>query len=152
MITFPKDFKEFIQLLHSKKIEYLVIGGYAVGLYGHPRATGDMDIWVAIHVNNALKLVEVLHEFGFASQEIKKDLFLKKAQIIRMGVPPLRLEIVTSIDGVLFEDCYRNKNTVLIENTEVDFISYEDLIKNKKASKRHKDLDDIDHLEKINET
>ena len=97
MIEFPKDFKEFLQLLNSKKIEYLVIGGYAVGYYGYPRATGDMDVWIGINDQTATKMVEALKEFGFDPPELKKELFLKKQKVIRMGVPPMRLEILIFI-------------------------------------------------------
>jgi len=148
MIALPKDFKEFLQLLHSKEIEYLVVGGYAVGLYGYPRATGDMDVWVAINKNNASKLVKALNEFGFSSSEIKKNVFLEKDKVIRMGVPPLRIEVITSIDGVIFEECYKRKNSIIVDDIQVNFISLSDLIKNKKACKRHKDFDDLEHLEK----
>jgi hypothetical protein len=91
-------------LLNSKKIEYLVVGGYAVGYHGYPRATGDLDIWIAIDEQTAMKMVEVLVEFGFHSSEVQKKLFLKEQKVIRMGVPPMRLEILTSIDGVDVED------------------------------------------------
>jgi len=148
MIALPKDFKEFLQLLHSKKIEYLVVGAYAVGLYGYPRATGDIDLWVAINGNNASRLVEALKEFGFTSPDIKEKLFLEEEKVIRMGVPPLRIELITSIDGVIFEECYKRKNPVIVDDVKVNFISLPDLIKNKKSCKRHKDLDDIEHLEK----
>lgn len=148
MITLPKDFKEFLKLLHSKEIEYLVIGGYAVGLYGYPRATGDMDVWIAINESNASKLVEALKEFGFSSSEIEKSVFLEKNKVIRMGVPPLRIEVITSIDGVIFEECYERKNSIIVDNIEVNFISLSDLIKNKKACGRYRDLDDLEHLEK----
>ena len=147
MIALPKDFKEFLQLLHSKKIEYLVVGGYAVGLYGYPRATGDIDVWVAINENNAAKLVEALKEFGFSSSEIRKNIFLEKDKVIRMGVPPLRIEVITSIDGVVFEECYKRKNPIIVDDIQVNFISLSDLIKNKKACNRHKDFDDLEHLE-----
>ena len=91
MIEFPRDFKEFLQLLNSKKIEYLVIGGYAVGYHGYPRATGDLDIWIAKNEQTAMKMVEVLKEFGFDPPELQKELFLKEQKVIRMGVPPMRL-------------------------------------------------------------
>ncbi len=148
MIHLPQDFKELLQLLNSKRIEYLVIGGYAVALYGYPRATGDMDIWIAISKDNARKTVEVLKEFGFNVPELKEELFLEKEQNIRMGNPPLRVEILTSIDGVEFSKCYQNKKVVTIDEITINFISLEDLKKNKKASGRHKDLDDLEHLEK----
>lgn len=88
MIHLPKDFKEFLQLLHLKGIEYLIVGGYAVAFHGYPRATGDMDIWIAIHENNAGKMVEVFKEFGFNTPELHKGLFLERDKNIRMGVPP----------------------------------------------------------------
>ncbi|MDX1524140.1 MAG: hypothetical protein R3264_21095, partial [Anaerolineae bacterium] len=88
-IHLPPDFKEFLQLLNSHQVEYLLIGGYAVGYYGYPRATADMDIWIAINLENATKVVNVLQEFGFGIEELTPDLFLKEEQIIRMGVPPM---------------------------------------------------------------
>ena len=147
MIHLPQDFKELLQLLNSKKIEYLVIGGYAVALYGYPRATGDIDIWIAISKTNARKTVEALREFGFDIPELREELFLEKDKNIRMGNPPLRIEIITSIDGVEFAECYKNKNTVTIDNIEIDFISLKDLKKNKKASGRYQDLADLENLE-----
>ena len=148
MIRLPQDFKELLQLLNSKKIEYLVVGGYAVALYGYPRATGDMDIWVAISKINAHKIVEALKEFGFDVPELKEELFLEKENNIRMGIPPLRIEILTSIDGVEFTECYSNKEIVIIDDIEINFISLEDLKKNKKASGRYQDLADLENLEK----
>ena len=146
MIRLPPDFKELLQLLNSKKIEYLVIGGYAVAIYGYPRATGDIDIWIAISRDNAHKTVAALKDFGFDIPELKEDLFLEKERNIRLGVPPLRVELITSIDGVEFSACYKNKNTVAIDDTKINFISLNDLKKNKKASGRYKDLDDLEHL------
>lgn len=148
MIRLPPDFKELLRLLNLKKIEYLVVGGYAVALYGHPRATGDIDIWIAVSKNNSQKIIEVLKEFGFDVTELEENLFLGKDKVIRMGEPPLRIEILTSIDGVKFDECYKNKNTVQIENTPVNFISLSDLKKNKKASGRLQDLADLENLEK----
>lgn len=148
MIHLPQDFKELLQLLNSKRIKYLVIGGYAVALYGYPRATGDMDIWIAISKDNAKKTVEALKEFGFDMPELREELFLEKKKNIRMGNPPLRIEFLTSIDGVEFTGCYRNKKIVRIDNIKINFISLKDLKKNKKASGRHQDLADIENLEK----
>jgi hypothetical protein len=148
MIHLPKDFRELLQLLNSKKVEYLVVGGYAVALYGYPRATGDMDIWIALSKDNAHRTVEALREFGFDTPQLKEDLFLEKEKNIRMGNPPLRIEILTSIDGVEFAECYRNKRIVTIDDIDVSFISLEDLKKNKKASGRYQDLADLENLEK----
>ncbi len=148
MIRLPKDFKEFLQLLRLKGIEYLVVGGYAVAFHGYPRATGDMDIWIAISKNNASKIVEALKEFGFNVPELQEELFLEKEKNIRMGNPPLRIEILTSIDGVEFSECYEHKQAAIIDDVEVNFISLGDLKKNKKASGRYRDLGDLEYLEK----
>ena len=147
MIEFPRDFKEFLQLLNSKKIEYLVIGGYAVGYHGYPRATGDMDIWIAITGQNAMKMVEALKEFGFDPPELQKEIFLKEQKVIRMGVPPMRLEILTSIDGVNFKTCFNNRIIADFGDFKVNFISKADLLKNKRASGRPQDLVDFDKLQ-----
>jgi hypothetical protein len=148
MIHLPRDFKELLQLLNSKRIEYLVVGGYAVALYGYPRATGDIDIWIAISKDNAQKIVSALKEFGFDVPELKEELFLEKGKNIRMGEPPIRVEILNSIDGVEFPECYKNKNTLTIDGIEINFISFQDLKKNKKASGRLQDLADLENLEK----
>ena len=147
MIEFPKDFKEFLLLLNSKKIEYLVVGGYAVGYHGYPRATGDMDIWIAINEQNAMKMVEALKEFGFDPPELQKELFLKDQKVIRMGVPPMRLEILTSIDGVNFKTCFNNRVIADFGDFKVNFISRDDLLINKRASGRPQDLVDFDKLQ-----
>ena len=106
-LTLPPDFKEFLRLLKEHDVRYLLIGGYAVGYHGYPRATEDLDIWVAIHPENAQKLVSVLKKFGFDDPALIPELFLQKPKIVRMGYPPMRLEITTSISGVEFDECYQ---------------------------------------------
>ena len=142
----PDDFKEFLKLLNEFNVEYLLIGGYAVGYHGYPRATADMDIWVAISPDNASKLVEVFNRFGMHDPKLTADLFQVRGKIIRMGVPPMRIEILTEIDGVTFEECYAACLTVKIDGQPVHLISRDHLRKNKRASARHKDLDDLDNL------
>lgn len=142
----PQDFKEFLQLLNANKVEYLLIGGYAVGYHGYPRATVDMDIWIAIEAKNAEKIVLVLKKFGFDVPELSAELFLKKDQVIRMGVPPLKLEILTTISGVRFEECYAERITDQIDDVAVNIISLRHLKINKKNSGRHKDLNDLENL------
>jgi len=145
-IRLPADFKEFLRLLNAHHVEYLLIGGYAVGYHGYPRATVDMDIWVAVHPSNAGRLVSVLKAFGFDQPGLKPDLFLKEDQVVRMGVPPVRIEIVTTISGVRFEACYAARVTAEIDGIPAAVIGLGDLKANKKASGRHKDLDDLEHL------
>jgi hypothetical protein len=145
-IHLPPDFKEFLRLLKDRQIEYLLIGGYAVGYYGYPRATADMDIWIALNPQNASKIVAALKEFGFDVPELSPGLFLKPDQIIRMGLPPIRLEIVTSISGVNFDECYSERVVDILDGIQVDLISLRHLKINKKASGRFKDLNDLENL------
>jgi len=142
----PDDFKEFLKLLNSHKVEYLLIGGFAVGYYGYPRATNDIDIWVARTESNATKLVAALDEFGFGTANLKPEIFLKPGKIVRMGVPPMRVEVLTGISGVEFGSCYNARIHITLDGVEVQMISLSDLKINKRASGRHKDLDDLDHL------
>ncbi len=145
-IRLPQDFKEFLKLLKEHEVRYLLIGGYAVGFHGYPRATADMDIWVAIHPENANKIVTVLKEFGFDLPELSQNLFLQEKQIIRMGVPPVKLEISTSISGVEFDACYEKRIVAELDGVEVNLIGLNDLKVNKKASGRSKDITDLENL------
>jgi hypothetical protein len=143
----PPDFKDFLKLLNSKQIEYLLIGGYAVGYYGYVRATADMDIWVAINPDNSHKLAEAIHEFlGYEVEGATPDLFLQENKIARMGVPPFRIELLTTISGVSFGECYTDRVIDQIDEVEVNLISLKHLKINKQASGRLKDLTDLEHL------
>lgn len=145
-LTLPPDFKEFLKLLKEHDVRYLLIGGYAVGYHGYVRATEDMDIWVAVHQDNAKKLVATLKAFGFDDPNVIPELFLEKPKIIRMGFPPMRLEISTSISGVDFDDCYASRIVDTIDGIEVNVIDLENLKKNKNASGRLKDKADLEQL------
>ncbi len=144
MILLPPDFREFLQLLNSHKVKYLLVGGYAVGYYGYPRATADMDIWVGTDAGNVRKVLTALAEFGFA--EVDQELFAKEKRVLRMGVPPLRIELLTGVSGVEFEECYSHRIVANLGEVEVNLISLDDLKTNKAASGRYKDLDDLEHL------
>ena len=142
----PLDFKECLKLLNAHQVEYLPIGGYAVAYHGYPRATGDMDIWIATHPENTRKVVEVLKEFGFDQPDLTPQLFQQKDRIIRMGMPPVRIEIATGISGVSFGDCYAARVVDLMDGIAVSLIDLAHLKINKRAAGRHKDLDDLDNL------
>ena len=146
MIHLPNDFKEFLKLLNSENVDYLLVGGYAVGHYGYPRATGDMDVWIAIHRDNAQKIVDVLREFGFDHPDLTPELFLQENKIIRMGNPPMRLEISTGISGVEFEECYTSRIVDTLDGVQVNIIDLTHLKANKKAAGRLKDLADLENL------
>jgi predicted nucleotidyltransferase len=141
-----EDFKEFLTLLREEDVEYLLIGGYAVGYYGYPRTTADMDIWIAIHPDTARKMVAVFDRFGLRGGDVTEALFCQPGNIIRMGLPPVRIEVLNEIDGVDFYECYSRCNPVQIDGMPVNLISLADLRRNKLAAARHKDLDDIEHL------
>ncbi len=145
-IRLPPDFKEFLRLLNSEKIEYLLVGGHAVGYYGYPRSTGDMDIWIAVNPANAAALVRVLRKFGFAPASLSDDLFLSENKIIRMGVPPVRIDLLTGLSGVDFAACHAQRTLDVIDGVEVSLIALDDLRTNKRAVSRSKDLDDLEHL------
>lgn len=145
-ITLPLDFKEFLSLLNDNNVAYLVIGGYAVGYHGYPRATNDMDIWVAIDPTNADRIVKVLQQFGFDTPDLTPALFLKEKNIIRMGFPPMRIEITTSISGVDFTECYEKRVVDAIDNVEINIIDLHHLKINKRACGRLKDLNDLENL------
>jgi predicted nucleotidyltransferase len=145
--TLPSDFKEFLRLLSEKDVKYLIVGGYAVGYHGYPRSTGDMDVWVDSTEENADRLVQALKAFGFDVPKLDSDLFVDPDRVVRMGHPPLRIEILTSVTGVSFEECYSSRAEEELEDgTPVHFIGLEKLKENKRASGRHKDFDDLENL------
>ena len=124
----------------------MLIGGFAVALHGYPRATADMDVWVARHRENAKKLVLCLREFGFDTPNLNPELFDDPNRIVRMGEAPLRIEILTDIDGVNFEDCAARAIHQTVAGEIIPIISLDDLKTNKRASGRAKDLDDLENL------
>lgn len=149
-LELPPDFKELLESLNRHGVRYLLIGGYAVGLYGHARTTNDIDIVVADDPENAQKVVDALTEFGFGGGELSTDLFTRKESLVIMGVEPVTVDILNYLTGGDFNQAYSRRRTVAVEDIEITLISYEDLITNKRATGRLKDLADIDELEKIN--
>lgn len=145
-IQLPRDFKEFLKSLNAHEVEYLLIGGYAVNYHGYPRATADMDIWIAVHPANADRVVAALKEFGFDLPDLSPELFLRSWQIIRLGVPPVRIEIATTISGVGFAECYAERVQDTLDGVPASIIDLKHLKLNKKASARHQDLADLEHL------
>jgi hypothetical protein len=142
-----QDFKEFIRLLNKNNVQYLVVGGYTVALHGYPRHTKSLDIWINRNPENAGKMMRALDEFGFGSLDLKSADFLEPDQIIQLGYPPNRIDIITSASGVEFEACFESKLTVTLENQEVYFIDRENLKKVKKATGRFQDLADLENLQ-----
>jgi len=141
-----QDFKEFIQSLNDNDVRYLVVGGYAVALHGYPRYTKDIDIWIDSSQENASRLLRALEQFGFGSVGLRVEDFLEAGQVVQLGHPPNRIDLLTSLSGVSFEECYDAKIDVSIEDLAVSFIDIENLKKNKRASGRLQDLADVENL------
>ncbi|KAA3616452.1 MAG: hypothetical protein DWQ05_12020 [Calditrichaeota bacterium] len=142
----PEDFKEFITFLNKSKVRYLLVGGWAVGIYGNPRATKDIDFLIAIDDENIQKLLSALEKFG--APRVDGKVFQVKGNVFRLGRSPVQIDIINDASGINFEECYPRRNTVSIENIEISLISKADLIQNKRAAGRHRDLGDIESLEK----
>jgi predicted nucleotidyltransferase len=145
-IRLPADFRDFLKLLNSHRVDYLLVGGYAVCFHGYYRNTGDMDFWIAIHPENAARMVAVIREFGFATPELEDRLFLEKGKIIRLGVEPLRIGILTEISGCDFAECFGRRVETQIDGLPVNLISLPDLLQNKRQAGRLKDLNDAKEL------
>jgi len=124
----------------------LIVGGYAVGFHGFPRYTGDIDVWVNSTADNAEKVLKSLDEFGFGDFNLSKEDFLTKKNLFQLGNPPFRIDIIISIDGVTFKEAFLKKIVKSIDGIEINFIGLNELIKNKQASGREKDLLDLKNL------
>ncbi|MFH1051698.1 MAG: hypothetical protein V1779_12320 [bacterium] len=132
--------------MNEKKVEYMLVGGYVVAFYGYPRYTGDIDIWYNPTPENVKKLLELINEFGFGSLGLTNDDLLKTGSVIQFGYPPYRIDLLNELDAVTFDECYKNKNSITCEGLSVNIIALDDLIKNKKATGRTKDLLDLENL------
>lgn len=140
------DFKEFIELLNSNNVEYIVVGGYAVGFHGHPRYTGDIDFWIAISNENALKVIKVLNEFGFGHISIQIEDLMNDDLIIQLGYEPNRIDILTSVTGLNFQECFEQRIIANFDEFFVNFLDLRNLRKNKASTGRAKDLGDLENL------
>jgi len=141
-----KDFEEFFVSLNKNEVNYLVVGGYAYAIHAEPRFTKDLDIFIQRDEKNASALLHALKEFGMDLEGLEESDFLIPDQVVQLGYPPFRIDLLTSISGVEFEDAWKNKVTGRYGDEQVYFIGKEDLIKNKKSSGRKSDLDDLDRL------
>lgn len=144
------DFEEFLKLLTEEKVKYLIVGGYAVAYHGQPRFTGDIDIFLEISSVNAAAILQALKKFGFGKLNLTEQDFLIPDRIIQLGYPPLRIDLVTSIDGIDFDEAWSRKIIDLYGQTKTYYISKDDLIRNKKASGRTRDKLDLELLERDN--
>ncbi|MEJ2053108.1 MAG: nucleotidyltransferase [Calditrichaceae bacterium] len=144
----PADFKEFIQYLNEFDVHYLLVGGWAVGIYGNPRATKDIDFLISTDDENINKLQKALFKFG--APTVDNAVFQERGNVFRLGRSPIQIDLINEASGINFKDCYTNRKVLSVQNITISIISKEDLIKNKKASGRHRDLADIESMEEEN--
>lgn len=142
-----KDFSEFIASLNKQGVEYLVIGGYAVAFHGHPRYTKDIDIWVGNRHDNVLRLLAALADFGMDSIGLSASDLETDGQIVQLGYPPNRIDLVVGIKGLVFEEAYGRRAETEIDGVRINFAAKPDLIAAKRIAGRHQDLADIENLE-----
>jgi hypothetical protein len=144
-----KDLREFIGLLNSHSVKYLIVGAYGVAYYGIPRFTGDIDFFVECSPENAAKLERVIHSFGFESTGLRDKDFCEPKQIIQLGIAPHRIDILTGIDGVHFDEAWSQKVEAEMDGLNVHILSKDLLIKNKLATGRDQDIADVNRLNKL---
>ena len=142
-----RDFKEFVELLGSNGVEFLVVGGYALAAHGRPRYTGDLDLWVGDERANIERLLAALASFGFASLNLKASDFEAPDAVVQLGYPPGRIDLLTGIDGVRFADCYPRREIVSVAGVELPIIHIDDFKANKRAAGRPRDIADLDSLD-----
>jgi hypothetical protein len=143
-----EDYREMLQILLNNEVRFLIVGAYAMGAHGYPRATGDFDIWVETTFENSKKIYKSLSEFGSPLSDITEKTFAKKGLIFQIGIAPRRIDIITHIDGVIFKEAYKTKELINIENLQIPFLSKKNLIKNKQSTGREKDNLDVKYLKK----
>lgn len=145
MLQLPDDFREFLSILNAESVEYLVVGGWALGVHGYVRATGDMDIWISQSDKNIENLLVALDKFG-APPGIDGTFFKEKGNAFRMGNPPVRIEIITEASGIEFDVSYANRVLIKTDGVDLPFLGYADLVRNKRSSGRLRDLADLEGL------
>lgn len=141
-----KDFKELLELFNGHNVEYMIVGAYALAYHGAPRFTGDIDIFIHPSPENAQKILSALADFGFGSLNLKIEDFKNPNSVVQLGVPPVRIDIITSITGVDWEEADKGKIEGLYGDVPVCFLGREQYIANKRAVGRKKDLADIESL------
>lgn len=141
------DFKELIRSLNNSEVKYLVVEGYAVAFHGYPRYTKDLDIWIEMSPDNAERIISALQRFGFGDLELDTSDLLEPDSIIQLGYPPVRIDLITSMDGVSFNECHSTRVEAIIDDVSVPFIDLLHLKQNKETTGRYQDLADLENLD-----
>ncbi len=145
-----EDFRDFMKLCNEHDVRYVVIGGFAVSIHGYPRGTKDLDICIEASAENADKMLKVLSEFGMASLKLTKEDFLEKGFFTQLGYEPVRIDVMNEIDGVPFNEVWKEKKTTDYEGQPIHFIGYNHLLQMKAIAGRPQDLADIAKLKARN--
>lgn len=143
------DFRDMLSAFNAERVEYLVVGAYAMANYGVPRATGDLDFWIRRSPENAERVMRALVAFGAPMDRVTRDDLSQPDVVLQFGVEPNRIDILTSIDGVEFDEASASRTVTRLEDTDVPFIGLADLIRNKRAAARPRDIADVVHLEAV---
>ena len=141
-----EDFREFLALLNAHEVKFMIVGGYALAFHGAPRFTGDIDVFVKPDHENAKRIIKALADFGFSSLDLTINDFQDQNKVIQLGLPPVRIDIITSISGVTWEEADGSKEQGLFGDVSVSYIGKKQFITNKRATGRKKDLADIEAL------
>lgn len=149
-IELPRDFKELFESLNANSVRYLLIGGYAVGVYGYSRTTNDIDVFVSDDAENIQRMIEALNDFGVSGTDLS-GIFAKERSLVEIGVEPVKVQLMNFADGIVFDDAFERRNIILVETVSISTIAREDLITNKLASGRHKDLADVEMIERYSD-
>ena len=145
-MNLEEDLREFVELLNALNVRYIVVGAHAVAYYGHPRFTADLDLFIERSHENAERLVQVIERFGFGDLNLSADDFLQEDQVIQLGIAPNRIDLLTVLSGINFQEAWATREQGEIEGLTVPFISKEMLKRNKAATGRSQDLVDLEHL------
>ena len=146
MSRIPRDWSEFAGLFNAKNVEYLVVGAHALAFHGVPRLTGDLDLWIRPVRDNAVRVQEALGEFSFSSLRLTAADFDHPGPIVQLGFPPLRIDLLTELSGLSFEEAWADRVPGLLGEVQVHYVSRASLLKNKRATGRAKDLGDLESL------
>ena len=150
MLNLPQDFKDLLKILSDNQVQYMIVGGYALSLYAAPRATGDIDIFIKIDPDTAGRILKSLQEFGFGGLGITEQDLLTPDQVVQLGYPPNRIDFLTCIEGVSWEEAFQNQKYITMDGLTLPVIGKNELIKNKLSTGRLKDKADVESLRKTN--
>ena len=146
MAKLQADLREFIMLLNSHNVEYVVVGGHAVAFHGYPRFTGDIDFLIRTTPDNVSRVLTVLNVFGFGNLGIVEQDLLERGRVLQLGHPPNRIDLLTSISGVDFDSAWEQRVQTLMDDQPVALLGWDELIRNKRVAGRQKDLADLEKL------